>query len=85
MHLTELPVDPQHPNLSDSDPRLHIETHHHTANHDADDEYVTVTVTAVTDAAGGRIEFGPWSFLPDEARALAVSLNALADAAAIEG
>lgn len=80
MHLTELPTDPQHPNLSDGEPRLHIETHHHAANHDALDECVTVTATAVTDAGGGRIELGPWSFLPSDARVLAVSLNALADA-----
>lgn len=84
---TDVPVwpevedDPIHPTIDDA-PRLLIDRHHHDLHHDARGEWETVPVTAVyvdDGLSGPRIEFGPWSLDATDARALAHSLNTLAD------
>lgn len=79
---TELPTDPNHPTFDDGS-RFFIERHYHQLQHDRLDEFEVVTVTAVyvdNGLTGHQIEFGPWSLSPEDARALATSLQFLAHA-----
>ncbi|QOV97233.1 hypothetical protein [Rhodococcus pyridinivorans] len=78
----ELPDDPNYPTFENAD-RLGVERHWHTLAVAKTDEWADVSATAVfvTDGLTGcRIEFGPWTLEPREARVLARSLLALADA-----
>lgn len=75
----DLPDDPVHPPL-DGATRMFLERHWHHLCHDQADGYEYQAATAVfMPTLGTRIEFGPWSFLAKDARALADSLRILAD------
>lgn len=75
----ELPDDSMHPTIDDCERRF-LERHWHQLCHDEQDEFQWIAGTAVYQSGlGTRIEFGPWSLLAADARALAESLRILAD------
>ncbi|MCD7052928.1 hypothetical protein LRS58_19625 [Rhodococcus sp. BH2-1] len=77
---TELPDDPVHPTFENAT-RYLIAQRAHQIHHDARDDYEDVPITATyIDGLGDQVELGPWSLSRREARELADSLHALADA-----
>lgn len=77
----ELPDDTRYP-ATEGDVRYGIERHWHRFWNGAADEWQDVSATAVfVTNSGETIEFGPWSLDSTQARILAHSLTALAEAA----
>jgi hypothetical protein len=67
-----------------TEPTIVLEQHRHVVLHEATDEWVTLTASAVfTDdgITGPAVHLGDWSLSPNDARLLAQSLTILADLA----